>query len=97
MTYNLEYIPTFYTDVLQVINNLEEYPQKSKRVFSKLDKILNNLVDMPEMYPVYEDLPIFRKITVEDYLAFYIINKQDRHIEVHRLLHGKTNIPEQLM
>ena len=91
--YKLEYISTFHTDVLQVAENLEEHPQKALRLFSKIDKILSNLVAMPEMYPVYEDFSVFRKITIEDYLVFYIINKQDGIIEVHRLLYGKMDIP----
>jgi len=97
MKYRLEYISTFHTDVLQVIENLQEYPQKAERIFSRLDRILINLVDMPEMYPVYEPFPVFRKITTEDYLAFYIINRQDNVVEIHRLLYAKMNIPEQLM
>ena len=95
MTYRLEYISTFYTDVLQVIKNLEEYPQKAERILSKLDKILINLVYMPEMYPVYEAFPIFRKIAIEDYLTFYIVNKRDRLIEIHRLLYSRMDIAKQ--
>ena len=93
MTYKLEYISTFHMDVLQVIENLEEHPQKAKRIFSRIDKILSSLVTMPEMYPIYEDFSVFRKITIEDYLVFYIIDKQNGIIEVHRLLYGKMDIP----
>lgn len=96
MMYRLEYISTFHADVLQVIENLAEHPQKAERIFSKLDKILIGLLDMPEMYPVYENFPIFRKIAIEDYLAFYVVKKQDSLIEVHRLLYGKSDIPNYL-
>ena len=96
MMYKLEYISTFHTDVLQVIDFLEEYPQKAQRIFSKLDKILGTLTHMPEMYPVYEDFPLFRKITIEDFLVFYTINKQDRLVEVHRILYERMDIPRQL-
>ena len=89
MMYRLEYISSFHLDVLRVVENLEEHPQKAKRLFSKIDKILISLVTMPEMYPVYEDFPIFRKITVEDYAVYYIVNKRDGIIEIHRLLYEK--------
>ena len=97
MTYRLEYISTFHTDVLNVVGNLEEYPKKANRLFTKLDKILNNLINMPELYPVYEEFPVFRKIVIEDYIAFYTINERDKLIEVHRLLYDRMDIPEQLM
>lgn len=96
MTYSLEYISTFHIDVLSAMSNLETYPQKAKRIFKKLDKILGILVQMPEMYQVYEDFPAFRKITVEDYLVFYAINKRDKVIEVHRLIYGSMDMKKQL-
>ena len=96
MKYRLEYISTFYSDISQVIINLGEYPQKAKRLFAKLDKKLNGLTKMPEMYPVYEDFPVFRKITVEDYLVFYTVNVNDKLIEVHRLIYGRMDTLQQL-
>ena len=97
MTYKLEYISTFHADVLHVVDILDDCPEKAERIFSKLDKILGKLVDMPEMYPVYEGFPVFRKITVEDYLVFYTVNKQDRLIEVHRLLFERMDMSRQFM
>jgi len=97
MTYRLEYISTFHADVLQLAVSLHEYPSKAERILFKLDKILKRLVDMPEMYPVYEEFPIFRKIAIEDYLVFYVVNSYSKLIEVHRLLYGKMDIPEQFM
>ena len=96
MKYSIEYISTFHTDMLQTMINLEEYPQKAQRIFAKLDKALANLANMPEMYPIYEDFPIFRKITIEDYSAFYMINKHDRVIEIHRLLYSRMDIKRHL-
>jgi len=96
MKYRIEYISTFYTDVLQTTINLEEYPQKAQRIFAKLDKNLTNLANMPEMYPVYEDFPVFRKITIEDYSVFYIINKHNRVVEIHRLIYSRMNIKRHL-
>ena len=96
MMYKIEYISTFYADVLNVVNNLEEYPQKAKRIFERLDKILKGLGQTPEMYQIYEDFPIFRKIIVEDYLVFYIVNKRDKIIEVHRLIYARMDMKKQL-
>lgn len=90
MKYNLEYISVFFEDILEVETNLIEYPQKLKRIFSQIDKILVNLVDMPHMYPVYQDFPLFRKITIEDYLLFYAV--AGNTIEVHRLIYHKMDM-----
>jgi plasmid stabilization system protein ParE len=97
MKYRIEYISTFNDDVLHVATFLDEYPHKAARLFAKLDKMLSVLVKMPEMYPVYEDLPNFRYITIEDYLAFYTVNKHNRIIEVHRLLYGRMDLPNKLI
>jgi plasmid stabilization system protein ParE len=92
-TYRLSYISTFHADVAQVVAALDESPQKAARIFAKLDKILANLVLMPEMFPVYEDFPIFRKIVIEDYLVFYAFDRFTGEIEIHRLLYGGMDLP----
>ena len=93
----LEYISTFYSDIASVSDYLEDYPQKAKRLFEKLDIKLNNLVDNPELYPIYEDFPEFRRIVIEDYLVFYSVDEQAELIEIHRLIAGKMDIPIQLI
>jgi len=92
----LEYISTFYADIANVESYLKEYPQKAKRIFEETDKKLSNLINNPKLYPVYEDFPVFRRIVVEDYLVFYIINERANIIEVHRLIYGKMDVPKQL-
>ena len=96
MAMKLEYISTFYADIANVESYLEEYPQKAKRVFEEMDKKLSNLIDNPELYPIYEEFPEFRRIVVEDYLVFYTINERTENIEVHRLVYGKMDVPKQL-
>ena len=96
MIFKIEYISTFHADISNIANNLDDYPQKAKRIFEKLDKVLRNLVEMPEIYPIYEHIPVFRKIIIEDYLLFYSINEKDSIIEVHRLIYGRMDIKKQL-
>ena len=54
------------------------------------------LIEMPKMHPVYEDFPDFRKIVMEDYLVFYLVNEEKKIIEIHRLIHGKIDLKKQL-
>jgi plasmid stabilization system protein ParE len=93
MKHKIEYISTFHADVLSVNGVLAEYPSKASRIFAKIDKALRNLTEMPEMYPVYQDIPSFRFIATEDYLVFYKVKKQDGIVEIHRLLYGRVDIP----
>ena len=92
IAFRIKYAPAFRADVLNVVSYLEDYPQKAIRIFEKIDRKLLLLPQMPEMYPVYEDFPYFRKITVEDYLVFYTVNDKDSLIEIHRLIYGGMDI-----
>jgi len=91
--YRVEYISTFHADVLTVAEFLEEYPKKAARIFATIDNALRNLAKWPEMYPVYHDIPAFRFIVAEDYLVFYKVKNQEKLVEVHRLLHGRMDVP----
>ena len=71
MKYRIEYISTFYMDILAITEFLTDYPEKASRIFAKIDRALKPLGKMPEMYPVYPDVPSYRFIVVEDYLVFY--------------------------
>jgi plasmid stabilization system protein ParE len=93
----VEYIATFHVDVIKIADDLDEYPEKAARIFAKLDKILSNLILMPEMFPLYDDFSIFRKIVIEDYLVFYTYNNFTGLIEIHRLLYGGMDLPNYLM
>jgi plasmid stabilization system protein ParE len=93
MKYRIEYISTFHAGILNVTAFLAEHTRKAAHIFEKIDRILGNLVKMPEMYPVYQDVPAFRFIVIEDYLVFYNVKKQNGIIEIHRLLQGSMDIP----
>jgi plasmid stabilization system protein ParE len=92
MVNRIEYIHSFYQDMTDVIIYLEDYPQKAKRIFGKLDNRLSALPEYPEMYPVYNDYPVFRRIVIEDYLVFYIYKEKDRLVEIHRLINGRMDV-----
>jgi len=96
MKYSLEYISTFHTDIANFERVLAEYPKKAKRLLEKMDTKLKNLIDFPQMYPIYDDFPAFRRIVIEDYLIFYLINEQAKIVEVHRLIYGSMDIPRRL-
>jgi len=92
MRYKIEYISTFHADILSVTEFLAEYPSKAVRIFAKIDKIILSLADMPEMHPIYPDVPSYRFIVAEDYLVFYKVKKQDGVVEIRRLIYGRMDI-----
>ena len=96
MNYRIKITPSFALDLVEIDFNLYQYPQKAKRIMGKIDNALSALTKMPKMHPIYEDFPDFRKIVIEDYLVFYLVNEEKKHIEVHRLIHGKLDINKQL-
>ena len=71
MKCKVEYISTFHLDIQSIQDFLADFPNKAARIISKTDIALLNLVEMPEMYPVYQMIPEFRFIVIEDYLVFY--------------------------
>ena len=97
MKYKIEYISTFHSDVQSVMKFLSDYPGKAMRIFEKADKCISNLENMPEMYPVYNDVPSFRFIVAEDYLIFYKFIKQRRIVEIHRFLYAGMDIPTEVL
>ena len=71
MICKIEYLSSFYSDVELIEIFLSDYPKKAERIFQKADKSIGYLTEMPEMYPIYPDFPLFRFIVVEDYIVFY--------------------------
>ena len=96
MNCNIEYLSSFYSDLESITNFLSDYPKKAERVFQKADKSIGYLKEMPEMYPIYPDIPLFRFIVVEDYLVFYRFIEELNLVEIHRMIYGRMDIPVHL-
>jgi len=96
MKFKIEYISTFCVDISLLESDLENHPQKAKRLLEKMDDKLNNLTINPFLYPIYEHFPHFRRIILEDYLIFYVVNEGSKTIEIHRLIYGRMDVPTHL-
>ena len=96
MKCRIEYLSTFYSDIQSIINYLEDFPNKATRIFSIADVRINYLETMPEMYPIYPDVPDFRFIVIEDYIVFYKYIKDSNLAEIHRFLSGRMDIPNRV-
>ena len=92
MSYKILISPIFEIDLAEIDFYLSEYPKKVKRIIEKIDKALPVLANMPKIHPVYEDFPVFRKMIVEDYLIFYLVNEKEKNVEIHRLIYGRMDL-----
>jgi plasmid stabilization system protein ParE len=93
MKYDISISISANTDFFQICENLKEYGRNAIDIFAgSFDKFIDNVTDMPLMYPQYRNTK-YRKAGIEyGYIIFYKINKKEKSINVSRILHGKRNI-----
>ena len=67
-----------------------------RNFLSLLKAKIECLRKFPYTCPIYEDDPNYRKLVVGDYLVFYMVNEEDKTVEIHRIFHGSREIKKQL-
>ena len=97
MTYKVEYLPIADRDVLAMSDALADYPNKARRIFKEMEKKLILLEVMPYMWPIYQLHPEYRRMVLEDYLLFYIVDDIEHCVKVYRILHNKMDIPRHMI
>ena len=97
MKYRLKYMEDTVSDRDHIKAHLSKsYPGTTGRFFTLLKKKTARLKSYPESCPIYENDPDYRKLVVGDYLVFYMINDNDKVVEIHRILHGSMDISQHL-
>ena len=97
MKYKLKYLPDTVNDREAIKNYLSQYYVGSvNKFFALLKKKTERLKDFPYSCPQYEDDPDYRKLVVGEYLVFYMVNENDKTVEIHRIFHGSQDIKQQL-
>ena len=70
-------------------------PDTACRLIEQIYTALNSLSAMPERYPLSRDMFLakqgFRLLPINNYLAFYVVDKTENLVIVHRVLYGKPN------
>ena len=93
MKYRIKYLPTFTADRDVIKAHLSRfYIGTEKRFFTLVRKKVDRLKDFPLMYPVSEFDLNYRKMVIGDYLLFYIVNEDNKTVEIHRIFHGAQDI-----
>ena len=97
MRYRIKYLPETITDREEIRDYLSQYYESTvKRFFSLLKTRIVRLKKHPYSCPVYEDDPDYRRLVVGEYLVFYMINEDEKSVEIHRIFHESQDIKRRL-
>ena len=97
MRFRIKYLSETVTDREAIRDYLSQfYNETSKKFFALLKKKTARLKDYPYSCPVYEDDIDYRRLVVGDYLVFYMVNENEKTVEIHRILHGAQDIRRHL-
>jgi len=92
--YRLEYLPSAETDILEIDVYLYEHsPAAADKFADSIEKLTETLLEHPFMFPVYEDDPYFRHMTLPyKYRLFYHVDEDAEIIKIYRVLHGMRDV-----
>ena len=70
-------------------------PDTAGRLIERIYTALHSLSTMPERHPLSRDTYLakqgFRLLPIENYLAFYVVDKPGKRVIIHRVIYGKRN------
>lgn len=92
--HRLEYLESFYTDLVEAEDYLYEYSVSAvDKLTDAINVQLKILLDKPYMYPIYQHDKRFRFIVLPyQYLCFYRVDEDTNIITVHRILRSMQDI-----
>ena len=98
MNYSIHITATAERDILRAADHIEfnlKNPTAADHLLDAATEQINSLSDMPEKYHLVDD-PVLaswkiRFIIVNNYLAFYTIDKEKQTVIVVRFLYQKSN------
>ena len=97
MKYRAIWLPAARRDRETVRKYLDQFSNTAySRIFGKIKDNIDHVQDHPYMFEVYERHTEFRRMVVEDYLLFYVVNESKKQIEIHHVFHGAMDIKSQL-
>ncbi len=91
--YRLEILGLARSDIVNIEAYFSQYDEDAaKRFMERLFNSLKALESMPYMGQKSDIDPAFRRLIVDNYLAFYTVDDKALLVEVHRVLHGAMDI-----
>ena len=97
--WNITVLPEFRDDIRNIysyISNELLEPASAKNVADRILKAVASLSEMPLRYPLYEKEPWqsrgLRKMSVENYVDFYLTNEESSTVIVLHVFYAGRNI-----
>jgi addiction module RelE/StbE family toxin len=101
MVYNLSVMPIAYEDMDNIYSYISETlcaPLAAKNLLKKLIAEMNKLKTFPclgEIQPQTDSLRYeYRRLIVENYIVFYIVEEEEKRVNIMRILYGAVNYME---
>jgi len=96
--YRLRFSRLFKQDVdssYNYIKNNLEAPMAADNLFKEIMESLNRIKENPNIRPLVQDKYLaslgYRLINVKNYVIFYVIDNDNKHINIIRFLYNKRN------
>ncbi|GHV62791.1 translation repressor RelE [Spirochaetia bacterium] len=100
LPYGLRIMPMAEEDldgIFDYIANTLEAPVAAHRLMAKVEKAIQGLKDTPRIGSKCRDETLnkkgYRKLIVGNYIAFYLVNDEERTVIVMRVIYGRRNYP----
>jgi plasmid stabilization system protein ParE len=98
MKYNVHITGTADTDLNSAVDYIDHIllnPQAADELLIEAEEAIADLATFPEKYALVED-PVLnawgvRFVSVNNYLAFYVISEEEKRVNIVRFLHSKQN------
>ncbi len=95
--YRLEILGLAQTDIVGIESYYAQYDESAARhIMERLYCCLKALENMPYMGQKSDIDTAFRRLVVDNYLAFYTVDDEKRLVEVHRVLHGAMDVKKHI-
>ena len=94
--YNIVYLSDAKNDMIEVVSYIaRDNIQAAKRVKEKILKALAGLKQFPQRGKIPADVSLrmlgYRMLVIDNYIAFYMIHKENKQVRIIRILHGNRN------
>lgn len=80
-------------EILDYIGRILHEPRTAERIYFSIKEQVLSLSEMPFRYPLIQDEPYrtngVRRIPVENYSAFYLVDDQDKTVHVLRIIYNR--------
>ena len=91
--YEVSFLSIAYDDLAAAISNISQMSDNAALSFTDdLDRQTAYLKKMPNMYPLDENHPPYRRMVLRDFLVFYTVDEQKYKVEICRILPARMEL-----